>query len=264
MATDDKKRSSKHRPRGVEILHEDRDVIVICKEAGVLSTPTRRDESFTAETVLTNYLRKGCARSRNQAYLVHRLDRETSGVMIFAKTPEAQETLKNNWKNNEKIYVAIVRGHLKDKKGLLTSYLAENEDQFVHSVDNPDQGKLSQTEYDVLAENATQSLLRIRLLTGRKNQIRVQFSEAGHPIVGDPKYGKNDPLRERLCLHAQAFAFDHPYSGKRLCFEAPLPAVFTRLFPQVKSESLSSKPTLLNPMEKPAKQTPPADDCLNG
>ena len=163
---------------------------------------------------------------------MHRLDRETSGVMIFAKTPEAQETLKANWKNNEKIYFAIVCGHLQEKKGLLTSYLAENDDQFVHSVDNPDHGKLSQTEYEVIAENATQSLLRIHLLTGRKNQIRVQFSEAGHPIVGDPKYGKNDPLRERLCLHAQSFAFDHPYSGKRLCFEAPLPAVFTRLFPR--------------------------------
>lgn len=227
-----RKKSGKHAPRGVEILHEDRDLFVVCKAVGVLSTGTRRDEAFTAENVLSNYLRKGCARSTKHVYLVHRLDRETSGIMLFAKTEEAQERLKDNWSANEKIYYAALWGHLKEKQGTLTSYLAEDEDLFVYSVKDPAQGKLSQTAYEVVAENPTMSLVKINLLTGRKNQIRVQFSEYGHPVVGDPKYGRNDTFRERLCLHAKSIAFDHPYSGKRLSFDTPLPQTFFRLFPQ--------------------------------
>jgi len=227
-----KKRSGKHSPRGVEILHEDRDLFVVCKAVGVLSTGTRRNEAFTAENVLSNYLRKGCARSTKHVYLVHRLDRETSGVMLFAKSEEAQQRLKDNWSNNEKTYYAALRGHLKEKKGTLTSYLAEDEDLFVYSVKDPSQGKLSQTAYEVVAENPTMSLVKINLLTGRKNQIRVQFAEIGHPVVGDPKYGRDDPFRDRLCLHARSIAFDHPYSGKRMCFETSLPQTFLWLFPQ--------------------------------
>lgn len=225
------KRSGKHAPRGIEILHEDRDLFVVCKAVGVLSTGTRRDEAFTAENVLSNYLRKGCARSTKHVYLVHRLDRETSGVMLFAKSEEAQQRLKDNWSNNEKIYYAALWGNLKEKKGMLTSYLAEDDDLFVYSVKDPSQGKLSQTAYEVVAENPTMSLVKINLLTGRKNQIRVQFAESGHSLVGDPKYGRNETFRERLCLHAKSIAFDHPYSGKRLSFDTPLPQTFLRLFP---------------------------------
>ena len=226
-----KKRSGKHAPRGVEILHEDRDLFVVCKAVGVLSTGTRRNEAFTAENVLSNYLRKGCARSTKHVYLVHRLDRETSGVMLFAKSEEAQERLKDNWSKNEKTYYAAVRGHLKEKQGTLSSYLAEDEDLFVYSVKDPAQGKLSKTAYEVVAENPTMSLVKINLLTGRKNQIRVQFAEIGHPLVGDPKYGHNDPFKDRLCLHAKTIAFDHPYSGKRLTFDTQLPQTFLWLFP---------------------------------
>lgn len=235
MSETAKKHSCKHAPRGVEILHEDRDIFVVCKAVGVLSTGTRQDEAFTAENVLSHYLRKGCSRSNKQVYLVHRLDRETSGIMLFAKTEEAQQRLKDNWSNNEKIYYAALRGHLKAKQGTLTSYLAEGENLFVYSVKDPTQGKRSQTAYEVVAENATMSLVKINLLTGRKNQIRVQFSEIGHPVVGDPKYGRNDPFRERLCLHAKSIAFDHPYSGKRLSFDTPLPQTFLRLFARTES-----------------------------
>ena len=226
-----KKRSGKHAPRGVEILHEDRDLFVVCKAVGVLSTGTRRNEAFTAENVLSNYLRKGCARSTKHVYLVHRLDRETSGVMLFAKSEEAQQRLKDNWSKNEKTYYAALRGNLKEKKGTLSSYLAEDEDLFVYSVKDPAQGKLSKTAYEVVAENPTMSLVKINLLTGRKNQIRVQFAEIGHPLVGDPKYGHNDPFKDRLCLHAKTIAFDHPYSGKRLTFDTQLPQTFLWLFP---------------------------------
>ena len=221
--------SRKYRPRGLEILHEDRDLFVVNKEAGVLTTGTRRDEAFTAENVLNDYVRKGCARSSKHVYLVHRLDRETSGVLLFAKSEEAQQCLKDNWKTTEKFYLAAVRGNLKEKRGLLSSYLAENEDLYVFSVDDPAQGKLSQTAYTVIKEMPSLSFLKIKLLTGRKNQIRVHFKELGHPVVGDPKYGRHDPFRERLCLHAKSIAFNHPHSGQRLFFDTPIPETFARL-----------------------------------
>lgn len=229
MTPPDRQLSRKHRPRGVEILHEDRDLFVVNKEPGVLTTGTRRDEAFTAENVLSDYLRKGCARSNKHVYLVHRLDRETSGVLLFAKSEAAQQRLKDNWKSTEKFYLAAVRGHLKAKRGLFTSYLAENEDLYVFSVDDPSQGKLSQTAYAVIKEAPGLSLVKIKLLTGRKNQIRVHFAEAGHPVAGDAKYGRGDPFRERLCLHAKSIAFDHPHSGRRMFFETPIPETFARL-----------------------------------
>ncbi len=221
--------SYKHRPRGLEILHEDRDILVVNKEPGVLTTGTRRGEDFTAENVLNDFVRKGCARATKHVYLVHRLDRETSGVLLFAKTEEAQQSIKDNWKETEKFYLAVVRGHLKEKSGIYASYLAENEDQFVYSVADPSKGKLSQTAFTVIREMPSLSLVKIKLLTGRKNQIRVQFAEHGHPVLGDPKYGTRDPFRERLCLHAKSIAFNHPHSGERLFFDTAIPAVFKRV-----------------------------------
>jgi len=225
----DKSVPHRYRPRGLAILHEDRDLFVVNKEAGVLTTATRRDDAFTAENVLNDYVRKGCARSSKHVFLVHRLDRETSGVLLFAKTQEAQEQLKDNWKNTEKYYLAAVRGHLKEKTGLFSSYLAENEDLFVHSVSDPEKGKFCQTAYAVIQETPVLSIVKIKLLTGRRNQIRVQFADHGNPVVGDSKYHKHDPFRERLCLHAKSIAFNHPYSGKRLFFDTPIPPVFSRL-----------------------------------
>ena len=227
-----KKPSKRHPLRGVEILHEDHDIIVVVKEVGVLSTMLRNLREVSAEYVLTNYLRKGSAHSRKCVYPVHRLDRETSGVLIFAKTEKAQAVIKDKWKDNEKIYFAAVRGRLTEKRGTLTSYLAEDNDLFVYSVANPQDGKLSQTAYEVVAETQAMSLLKINLLTGRKNQIRVQFADTGHPVVGDPKYGRNDPFRERLCLHAKSIAFNHPHHGRRMFFDTELPRVFLRLFPE--------------------------------
>ena len=221
--------STRHRPRGIEILHDDRDMLVVNKAPGVLTTGTRRDEAFTAENALNHYVRKGSSCSVKHVYLVHRLDRETSGVLLFAKTEEAQQRLKDNWKANEKLYLALVRGHLPQRQGLFSSHLAENEDLYVFSVADPSLGKLSQTEYAVIKETSVVSAVKIRLLTGRKNQIRVHFTEAGHPVVGDPKYGRDDPYRKRLCLHAKSISFDHPYTGRRLFFDTPVPDEFARL-----------------------------------
>ncbi len=229
MTTPNRPIPRRHRPRGLEILHEDRDLFVVNKEAGLLTMATRKDEAFTAENVLNDYVRKGCARSNKHVWLVHRLDRETSGVLLVAKSEEAQQHLKDHWKSTEKYYLAAVRGHLKAKSGIFSSYLAENEDQFVYSVADPAKGKFSQTAYTVIKETPTLSLVKIKLMTGRKNQIRVQFAEHGHPVVGDPKYGARDAFRERLCLHAKSIAFGHPHSGKRLFFDTPIPEVFSRL-----------------------------------
>ena len=222
----------KHRPKGLEIVYEDRDLLVINKEVGLLTMSFHRDETQTAERILTDYLRKGAARSRLRAYVVHRLDRETSGLLIFAKTEAVQQHIKDHWKETEKEYLAIVHGTLAEKSGTLSSYLAENEDQFVYSTPSQVKGKWAETEYSVVRENKLFSELKINLLTGRKNQIRVHFAEAGHPVVGDTKYGLKGKKFERMALHSRSIAFNHPHSGKRMFFEAPVPEFFVRLMNQ--------------------------------
>lgn len=218
----------RYRPKGLEIIYEDRDLILINKEAGLLTTSTPRGELRTAQNLLTEYLRKGAARSRLRACAVHRLDRETSGLLIFAKTEAVQKHLKDHWKEVEKEYRAVVHGTLKEKSGTRSSYLAENEALFVYSTSQT-KGRWSETQYDVIRENKRFSELNIHLLTGRKNQIRVHFADLGHPVVGDTKYGSNELKFERMALHARSIAFNHPHSGKRMIFEAPVPAFFDRL-----------------------------------
>ena len=212
------------RLRGIDILHEDPDVIVIEKAAGVLSCATRRGgEEYSVESALTDHVRKGQAKSRKRVYLVHRLDRETSGVMMVAKTPEVQDYFRSNWNAiTEKTYLARVHGHLEKKEGAFESYLAENPKTFtVRSVKNPACGKLARTLYRVLEEDRATSLVEVRLKSGRKNQIRVHFSEAGHPVVGDARYGRGDGP---LLLHAWKLSFLHPHTHKRLAFETAKPS----------------------------------------
>ena len=218
----------KHRPRGLEILYEDRDLLVINKEPGLLTMSFHRDEPMTAERILTGYLRKGAARSRLRAFVVHRLDRETSGLLVFAKSEKVQQQLKEAWKTVDKEYLAIVHGSLQEKSGTLSGYLAEDENQFVRSVGQTE-GRWSETQYEVVRESQLFSELKINLLTGRKNQIRVQFAEIGHPVVGDTKYGKNGRKFERMALHSRRLSFNHPFNGKRMAFEAPPPPFFGRL-----------------------------------
>ena len=221
--------SNKYRPRGLDILYEDRDIVVVNKEPGLLTTSPRRDEARTAERYLTHYLRKGSGRSKLRAFVVHRLDRETSGLLLFAKSGLAQRRLKEGWKNVDKFYLAAVQGHLQPKAGVITSFLAEDDDQFVHSVDRPVRGRLARTAYSVIKETPLLSLVKIRLVTGRKNQIRVHFAEKGHPVIGDPKYGRGGRPGERMALHAMSIAFHHPHTGRRVCFETPVPELFKRL-----------------------------------
>lgn len=224
-----KPKSRKHQPKGVDLLYEDNDVIVVDKPCGLLTMGTERDKSRTVHTILNDYVRKGDPRSRNRAYIVHRLDRDTSGILVFAKSEAAKLFLQGQWKDTEKHYLTIVHGILSVKQGTISSYLAENSAFTVYSTPDPAKGKLSHTAYTVLKEMNGFSLLDINLLTGRKHQIRVHLSEQGHPVVGDTKYGKGNDVFNNLALHAGSLCFKHPISGKQLTFETGMPDRFLRL-----------------------------------
>jgi len=210
--------------RGLEILHEDRDLLVVCKPPGLLTNSYEGDRNPTAERLLTGYLRKGSSRAWIRAFTVHRLDRETSGLLIFAKSAAVQQQLKANWEAVEKHYTAVVHGSLTEKSGKFAGYLAEDADQFVHVTTDAARGKWSETLYRVVRETPRFSLLDITLLTGRKNQIRVHLAEAGHPVAGDAKYGRKGDRITPMALHARTLSFPHPHDGRTMAFEAAVPA----------------------------------------
>lgn len=224
-----KSSSAKYQPKGLILLHEDRDVIVVEKPCGLLTIGTDRDKMRTVHTILNDYVRKGDPRSRNRVYIVHRLDRETSGVLILAKSETGKAFLQSHWQDTDKRYLTVVHGHLPQKAGTISSYLAENSAFKVYSTSDQVVGKLSHTEYTVLKEAGGLSLLEIRLLTGRKHQIRVHLSEQGHPVIGDRKYGQGNDGYSQLALHAKSLAFNHPVSGRRFEFTTAIPPFFTRL-----------------------------------
>ena len=228
----DRPQKRKGRLRGIGILHEDADVIVIEKAAGLLVQETRTGGEYTVEGALSDYVRKGQSKSRKRVYLVHRLDRETSGVMMVAKTPEAQEYFRSRWNEiTEKTYLARIAGVLPAGNGVYESLLAEDADGYrVRSVKDPRRGKPARTEWERISESRGTTLVRVCLKTGRKNQIRVHFAEDGHPVVGDAKYGGKAAISRRwkgMCLHAWRLAFIHPHTGKRLFFETALPVFAT-------------------------------------
>jgi 23S rRNA pseudouridine1911/1915/1917 synthase len=230
----DARPGSRFLPRGLTILHEDEDVLVVDKPAGLLTIATEREKSRTAYFILTDYVRKGNPRSRKRLFIVHRLDRETSGVLVFAKNEQAKFRLQNRWDETQKKYLAVVHGRVAKPSGTITTYLAENRAHLVYTTKDTADGKASTTAYRVLRQTERFSLLEVDLLTGRKHQIRVHLAGIGHPVVGDDKYGRpGDPhgrRADRLALHARSLAFKHPVSGEQLLFEAPVPALFNRFF----------------------------------
>lgn len=211
---------------GLEILHEDRDVIVVSKAAGLLTMGTGRDGGRTAHAALMDYVKKGNPKSRARVYIVHRLDRDTSGALVFAKSEEAKRFLQDHWEKADKTYLAFVDGHPDPAEGEIVSYLVENEARRVYSTKNQREGRLSKTRYKVIKSVGERSLLEVTLLTGRKNQIRVHLADEGWPIVGDSKYGMKIRDNKRLALHSHKLAFDHPWSKERMEFEAPVPKTF--------------------------------------
>lgn len=216
------------RLRGIRILHEDDDVIVIAKEPGILVQETLRG-GYCVEHALTDWVRKGQLRSRKRVELVHRLDRDTSGVMMVAKSPDVREYFRSQWNEiTEKTYLARVEGVWQEESGVYASYLAEDADGYrVRSVKKPEDGKAARTEWRVRARGKRETLVEVNLKSGRKNQIRVHFSEAGHPVVGDVKYG--GARAPRMYLHALRLAFIHPHDGTRRVFEVPPEPGFDRL-----------------------------------
>lgn len=220
-------------PKGFVILYEDADLLVVDKPPGLLTMGTDREKSRTAYCLLTDYVRKGCARSRKRIFIVHRLDRETSGAVIFAKTHEAKLRLQEQWQDTKKTYLAVVHGRCEKRAETITSYLAENKAHVVYSTPDAKKGKLSRTAYRVLKQTGSFALLEIDLLTGRKNQIRVHLADRGHPVVGDRKYGNAKPAHRRLALHARSISFKHPVTGKQLTIKAEVPAYFSKLVGRV-------------------------------
>ena len=223
-----KKVPKKYQPKGFEIIHEDRDLIVGNKAPGILTVGAMWERVNTVHNLLNEYVRKGNAKSRSCVYVVHRLDQGTSGLLIFAKNEFVQNFLKDNWKSTIKTYYTIVHGKLDKKAGIISSYLTEDETYTVRSNENAE-GKLAETQYEVLKETPRFSLLRINLLTGRKNQIRVHMADEGHPVVGDLKYGPLAPKHKDLALHSATIEFTHPFSKERMKFKAQPPIYFKKL-----------------------------------
>jgi tRNA pseudouridine32 synthase/23S rRNA pseudouridine746 synthase/23S rRNA pseudouridine1911/1915/1917 synthase len=224
-----KRPPKKYQPRGLTILYEDWDIIVVNKTDGLLTIKTGMGQENTAHHFLNEYVRKGNSKSKNRVFIVHRLDRDTSGILVFAKSEQAKRFLQDQWQEFQKKYYAVIRGSMAEKTGLMSSYLVENSAHKMYSVSDPGKGKLAKTEYRVLKESTTYSLLEINLLTGRKNQIRVHCADNGCPVVGDKKYGVKEPGIKRLCLHAASIAFIHPFTKEPMTFETKVPAYFETL-----------------------------------
>lgn len=214
----------------IELVYEDDDVLVINKGYGILSvhTPVHKNET-SAFDIMKAYVKQ--VNPRNKLYVVHRLDRETSGLMMFAKSEQAQEVLRHNWNNMilERLYVAVLEGNLEQDKGYVKSRLTENSRFVVYSTENPDEGRIAVTHYEVIGRGNGYTLATFSLDTGRKNQIRVHASEMGHPIAGDRKYGAHTSPIHRLALHAMTLRFAHPITRKDMNFETPVPRKFAAM-----------------------------------
>ena len=216
--------------RKMNLLYEDEHLIVIEKSAGLLSVASEKGTEETAFGILKSAVKKNHRDA--ELHVVHRIDRDTSGVMMFAKSKEIQQKLQDNWDAlvTKRIYYAVVEGCVKNAKGEIVSSLKEDKFLKVYSSHTPGDGQQAITRYRVLKTNPRYSMLEVELKTGRKNQIRVHLQDIGHSIAGDKKYGaKTNPLR-RLALHAGILAFTHPATGKRMHFEAPIPASLETLF----------------------------------
>ena len=215
--------------RRLKLVYEDDDIIVVNKGYGLLSMGNDKIKDETAYNILRDYLK--WQDPRNKIFIVHRLDRDTSGLMVFAKTMEAKEKLQHNWNNMvlERKYLAVVEGRPDPAEGEVRSYLAENSRYEVYSTDNPEEGQLAVTRYRTLKSKNGYSLMEVQLDTGRKNQIRVHMKDLGHPIAGDRRYGASSSPIHRMALHAQTLRFVHTITRKDMNFSTPIPISFGKM-----------------------------------
>ncbi|MCX5780442.1 MAG: RluA family pseudouridine synthase [Firmicutes bacterium] len=215
--------------KGLKIIYEDGDLIVIDKPAGLLSMASDAEKQYTAYHQLTDYVR--ISNPDHRIFIVHRLDRDTSGVMLFAKNEKVKRALQDRWKEvvEDRAYIAVVEGRVKKKTDTIRSWLLETKTGVMYSGSKAGDGLEAITHYRLLQASDKYSLLEIRLETGRKNQIRAHMKDIGHSIVGDKKYGAITNPLGRLGLHAHILAFRHPATGELLRFETEVPKAFNRL-----------------------------------
>ena len=212
--------------RRLKIVYEDDDIIVVEKGYGLLSMGNDKKPDNTAYSILRDYVK--WTNPLNKIFSVHRLDRDTSGLMMFAKSMEAKEKMQHNWNNMvlNRVYVAVVEGEPEEKEGTVKSYLVENSRYEVYSTDDSKKGQLAVTRYRTIQTNGKYSLLELELDTGRKNQIRVHMHDLGHPISGDTKYGAEKSPLHRLALHAKTLRFIHPITRQIMDFSSRVPGGF--------------------------------------
>ena len=218
-------------PRELKIIFEDDNLIVINKPAGLLTVATDKEKRKTAYSMLSTYVKD--ENPDNKIFIVHRIDRETSGLLLFARNETVKRQIQETWETtiSQRTYVGVVEGDLQPGEGTISSWLKETKAFRSYSSQIPDQGVHAVTHYKKLRSNNTFSLVQLNLETGRKHQIRVHMQDINHPIVGDKKYGsKQSPIR-RMGLHARVLAFTHPVTGEECHFETPIPKKFMDLFP---------------------------------
>lgn len=210
----------------LKILYEDKQIIVISKPSGLLTIGTNKEHNNTLYRKVSEYVKK--QHKSNKIFIVHRLDKDTSGIIIFAKNEQVKRILQRNWDKYKKHYIALVEGKI-TKGDTIKNYLAETKTLKTYITNDKNKGKLSITKYNPIKYNKEYSLLDIEIFTGRKNQIRVHLSSINHPIVGDKKYGsKKNPIR-RMCLHANYLEFIHPTNNKKIVIKEEYPIIFDKL-----------------------------------
>lgn len=224
------KKSSPQQPHGLNIIYEDQELIIINKPPGLLTIATDKEKRKTAYALLSNYLKM--ENPENKIFIIHRLDRETSGLLMFAKNEKIKRQIQENWTTtiNQRTYVGVVEGEVQQEEGTIVSWLNESKAFIVYSSQNPQHGQKAITHYKKIKANKNFSLLKINLETGRKHQIRVHMQDINHPIIGDSKYGSTQSPLRRMGLHAQVLAFTHPNTGKLCRFETEIPKKFLQLF----------------------------------
>lgn len=223
------KKQNQFKSRYVKIVYEDRWLVVVEKNIGILSMAAGHS-SLNVKSVLDDYFLK--SRQKCRAHVVHRLDRDTSGLMVYAKDIETEQILEHNWHQivYDRCYVAVVSGEMEQDNGTIANWLKDNKAYITYSSPTDNGGKYAVTHFQVLNRTTEHSLVEYKLETGRKNQIRVHSADMGHPVCGDVKYGNGDDPLHRLCLHAYMLCFTHPVTGEPMEFSTPIPTAFRSLF----------------------------------
>ena len=223
------KKNDQFKSRYVKLVYEDRWIVVVEKNVGILSMAAGH-KSLNVKSVLDNYFQKTGQKCR--AHVVHRLDRDTSGLMVYAKDMETEQILEHNWHEivYDRRYVAVVSGEMAENEGTIANWLKDNKAYVTYSSPVDNGGKYAVTHFRVLDRTTEHSLVEFQLETGRKNQIRVHSADMGHPVCGDTKYGNGDDPIHRLCLHACVLCFWHPVTRERMEFDTPIPTPFRLIF----------------------------------